>query len=66
MSAQPASVTTPLTARDRWRYVNGTDAALRLAAGWSAGKSAPALSDARLGRVVTLMATSAPAQGVAA
>ncbi|MGP5928369.1 hypothetical protein [Corynebacterium glyciniphilum] len=63
MSTQPASVTTPLSARDRFRYVNGTDAALRLAAGWSAGTSAPAMSDERLGRVATLMATSTRAGG---
>ncbi|MGP5931264.1 hypothetical protein [Corynebacterium glyciniphilum] len=66
MSAQPAPVTTALPARDRFRYVNGTDAALRLAAGWAAGTSAPAMSDERLGRVVTLMTPSTPSRGVAA
>lgn len=60
MRTTTAPVTAALTARDRWRYVNGTDAALRLAAGWSAGTSAPAMSDERLGRVATLMSTSTP------
>ncbi|WP_312976328.1 hypothetical protein [Corynebacterium sp.] len=60
MRTTPAPGTTPLSARDRWRYVNGTDAALRLAAGWAAGTTAPAMSDARLGRVATLMSTSTP------